>query len=91
MIPQAVIQAWAVDRPWPTLVAVEQDLVLARLIVELAAHPMLSNELVSRGGTCLHQLVLNRPRREPAHQSRDQHSRDIASIAHHQNALRRQE
>lgn len=63
MIPRAVIQAWAVERPWPTLVAVEQDLLLARLIVEFAHHPLLGKELVFRGGTCLHQLVLDRPRR----------------------------
>lgn len=63
MIPQAIIQAWAVDRPWPTLVAVEQDLVLARLIVEITRNPLLGQELVFRGGTCLHQLVLDRPRR----------------------------
>jgi hypothetical protein len=58
-----VIRAWAVNRPWPTLVAVEQDLVLARLIVEFAQHSLLGQELVFRGGTCLHQLVLDRPRR----------------------------
>lgn len=63
MIPQAVIQSWAAERPWPTLSAVEQDLILARLIVELARHPLLGDELVFRGGTCLHQLVLDRPRR----------------------------
>lgn len=63
MIPQAVIREWAVDRPWPTLIAVEQDLVLSRLIVEFAEHPVLGEELVFRGGTCLHQLVLDRPRR----------------------------
>ena len=33
MIPQATIQAWSTSRPWPTLAAVEQDLLLARLIV----------------------------------------------------------
>lgn len=63
MIPRAAIQAWASGRPWPTLVAVEQDLVLARLIVEIAEHPLLGEELVFRGGTCLHQLVMDRPRR----------------------------
>lgn len=63
MIPRSVIQAWAVEKPWPTLHAVEQDLVLARLIVEIAQHPLLADELVFRGGTCLHQLVLDRPRR----------------------------
>lgn len=63
MIPRAAIQAWSTTRPWPTLVAVEQDLVLARLIVEIAQHPLLGEELVFRGGTCLHQVVLDRPRR----------------------------
>ena len=63
MIPQAAIQAWSTSRPWPTLVAVEQDLVLARLIVAFAEHPVLGEELVFRGGTCLHQLVLDHPHR----------------------------
>lgn len=63
MIPRADIQAWAADGPWPTLVAVEQDLVLARLIVAFAEHPLLGEEPVFRGGTCLHQLVMDRPRR----------------------------
>lgn len=63
MIPRAIIQAWAIKRPWPTLVQVEQDLVLARLILEIAEHPLLGEELVFRGGTCLHQLVMDRPRR----------------------------
>lgn len=63
MIPRAVIQAWATVKPWPTLIQVEQDLVLARLIIQIAEHPLLGDELVFRGGTCLHQLVLHRPRR----------------------------
>jgi hypothetical protein len=63
VIPRAAIQAWSATRPWPTLVAVEQDLVLAQLIVEIAKHPLLGEELVFRGGTCLHQVVLDRPRR----------------------------
>ncbi len=42
---------------------VEQDLVLARLIVEIANHPLLGDELVFRGGTCLHKLVLPEPLR----------------------------
>lgn len=63
MIPRAVIQAWANEKPWPTVVQVEQDLVLARLIIEIAEHKLLGKELVFRGGTCLHQLVMDRPRR----------------------------
>jgi predicted nucleotidyltransferase component of viral defense system len=41
----------------------EQDLVLSRLIVEIANNELLGNELVFRGGTCLHKLHLERPLR----------------------------
>ncbi|WP_419943677.1 nucleotidyl transferase AbiEii/AbiGii toxin family protein [Candidatus Poriferisodalis sp.] len=34
---------------------------LSRLIVEIARHPLLGQELVFRGGTCLHKLWLDRP------------------------------
>jgi hypothetical protein len=63
MIPLHAIHAWQKRHPWPNLVAVEQDLLLARLMVEIAQHPYLGSELVMRGGTCLHQLVLPQPRR----------------------------
>ncbi|MHB1783349.1 MAG: hypothetical protein ACYCTE_11815 [Acidimicrobiales bacterium] len=36
MIPQANIAEWSSHVRWPTLEQVEQDLVLARLIVEIA-------------------------------------------------------
>ena len=61
MITQADIAHWQQRIPWPTLEQVEQDLVLSRLIVEIANHPLLGNELVFRGGTCLHKLWLDRP------------------------------
>lgn len=61
MITQADIAHWQQRVPWPTLEQVEQDLVLSRLIVEIANHPLLGNELVFRGGTCLHKLWLDRP------------------------------
>jgi predicted nucleotidyltransferase component of viral defense system len=41
----------------------EQDLVLSRLIIEIANNPMLGEELVFRGGTCLHKLHLAKPLR----------------------------
>lgn len=63
MIPSASITAWGIDRPWPTRSAIEQDLLLARIIVEIFEHPLLAEELVFRGGTCLHQLHLASPRR----------------------------
>ena len=37
---------------------VEQDLVLCRLIVEIASDELLGEELIFRGGTCLHKLYL---------------------------------
>lgn len=63
MIPKAAITAWGVTRPWPNPQAIEQDLLLARTIVEIYNHPLLSDELVFRGGTCLHQVVLPTPLR----------------------------
>lgn len=63
MIPDPSITAWALNRPWPNRAAIEQDLLLARLIVAIYDHPRLSQELVFRGGTCLHQLHLPHPLR----------------------------
>ena len=61
MITEADIAHWQRHAPWPTLEQVEQDLVLSRLIVEVASHPLLGGELVFRGGTCLHKVWLDRP------------------------------
>lgn len=63
MIPAAHITSWSHVAPWPTDEQVEQDLVLSRLIVEIANHSVLGSELVFRGGTCLHKLVLPEPLR----------------------------
>ncbi|MDE2281170.1 MAG: nucleotidyl transferase AbiEii/AbiGii toxin family protein [Actinomycetales bacterium] len=63
MIPSAAITAWGVDHPWPSRAAIEQDLLLARLIVAIYSNVALADELVFRGGTCLHQLHLPRPLR----------------------------
>ena len=63
MIPQPAINAWSRDFSWPTLDQVEQDLLLARLIVEIANDDYLGGELVFRGGTCLHKMHLERPLR----------------------------
>lgn len=63
MIPAAYITGWSHVAPWPTDDQVEQDLVLSRLIVEIANHPVLADELVFRGGTCLHKLAFRSPHR----------------------------
>lgn len=63
MIPAANIAAWRRQAPWPEDNQVEQDLVLSRLIVEIAEHELLGPELSFRGGTCLHKLHLPAPLR----------------------------
>ncbi len=61
MIPRAAITEWGRTVPWPTVEQVEQDLVLSRLIVEIANDDYLGDELVFRGGTCLHKLHAPEP------------------------------
>ena len=61
MIAQADVQHWRTKVPWVAADNVEQDLVLSRLIVEIANHSLLGEELVFRGGTCLHKIWLDRP------------------------------
>jgi predicted nucleotidyltransferase component of viral defense system len=58
VIAQAYLNEWATQAPWPQQVQIEQDLVLSRLIVEIAQHNLLGGELTFRGGTCLHKLHL---------------------------------
>ena len=59
MITEADIAHWQRHAPWPTLEQIEQDLVLSRLIIEIANHPSLRDELVFRGGTCLHTVSIS--------------------------------
>ena len=61
MITPADIAHWRTHVPWVDPDQVEQDLVLSRLIIEIADDPVLGPELVFRGGTCFHKLWLDRP------------------------------
>ncbi len=63
MIPEVDVARWSRIAPWPAVEQVEQDLVLSRLMIAFAQHPLLGQELVMRGGTCLHKLWLSRPMR----------------------------
>lgn len=63
MIPAAFVTAWSTRAPWPTPAQVEQDLLLSRVLVEMYQDDFLRDELVFRGGTCLHKLHLPTPRR----------------------------
>lgn len=61
MITAADIAEWRHHVPWVDPDQVEQDLVLSRLMIEIANHPRLRDELVMRGGTCLHKLWFPQP------------------------------
>ncbi|MGI8791834.1 MAG: nucleotidyl transferase AbiEii/AbiGii toxin family protein [Acidimicrobiales bacterium] len=63
MIPRASIAAWGRSVGWATDDQVEQDLLLSRVIVEIANDPYLGEELAFRGGTCLHKLHADAPYR----------------------------
>jgi len=61
VIPRGAITEWQAQVPWPQPYQVEQDLILSRLMVEIAQNELLGGELVLRGGTCLHKLHLPKP------------------------------
>jgi predicted nucleotidyltransferase component of viral defense system len=63
LIPQAFITEWQARAPWPQPVQIEQDLILSRLMIEVATREPLADEFVMRGGTCLHKLHLPKPHR----------------------------
>jgi predicted nucleotidyltransferase component of viral defense system len=63
VIPQPYITEWSAHAPWPAESQIEQDLILSRLIVEIASDELLARELAFRGGTCLHKLHLPEPAR----------------------------
>ena len=58
MIPYDYITEWRDRAPWVQDVQVEQDLIIARAIVEVFGHPDLRNSLAFRGGTALYKLHL---------------------------------
>jgi predicted nucleotidyltransferase component of viral defense system len=59
MIPGAIITEWRAHSPWTSAAHVEQDLIIARALVELYSEPEFSAHLLFRGGTALHKLVLH--------------------------------
>jgi len=61
MIPYDNITAWGVTHPWPSRDQIEQDLLLSRAICDIYSNSFLSDELIFRGGTALHKLILNKP------------------------------
>jgi predicted nucleotidyltransferase component of viral defense system len=58
MIPRRYIEEWKAVAPWPNDAQVEQDLVIARTLVEIFSDDLLKKSLAFRGGTALHKLYL---------------------------------
>ncbi len=58
MIDRPALIAWRSKAPWPDRVQVAQDLLLSRLMIEIARDEVLGGELAMRGGTCMHKLHL---------------------------------
>ncbi len=63
MIPKADIVAWRQFAPWVTDAQVEQDLIISRALVAIFQSPFLAERLAFRGGTALHKLYFDIPRR----------------------------
>ncbi len=63
MIPKGFIDAWRSQAPWRSDAKVEQDLIIARSLLALFSDSDLSRLLVFRGGTALHKLYFQPPRR----------------------------
>ena len=63
MIPQAYIQAWRNQAPWPNPAQVEQDLIICRALCDLFNAPALVGKFAFRGGTAIHNLLFKQPLR----------------------------
>jgi len=63
MIPQAYLQAWSVQTPWPDPRQVEQDLIICRALCDLFNAPGLRTKVAFRGGTAINKLLFRRPLR----------------------------
>ena len=58
MISKRYIEEWKTQAPWPIDAQVEQDLIIARALVEMFSDDLLKSSLAFRGGTALHKLYL---------------------------------
>jgi predicted nucleotidyltransferase component of viral defense system len=63
MIPTQNIVAWSKVAPWAEPRQVEQDLIIARALVQLFTDPLLRDELRIRGGTAPNKLHFPKPLR----------------------------
>ncbi len=61
MIPESAITAWSAVAPWTNNEQIEQDLVIARALIEIYRNSFLSETLAFRGGTAIHKLFFDSP------------------------------
>jgi hypothetical protein len=57
VIDRPALIAWRSKAPWPDRVQIEQDLLLSRLMIEIARDEVLGPELAMRGGTLRDNLT----------------------------------
>jgi predicted nucleotidyltransferase component of viral defense system len=63
LIPNAYIQAWSNQAPWPDARQVEQDLIISRALCDLFNAPTLQGKIAFRGGTAINKLLFKQPLR----------------------------
>jgi predicted nucleotidyltransferase component of viral defense system len=63
LIPNAYIQAWSIQAPWPDARQVEQDLIISRALCDLFNAPALQGKIAFRGGTAINKLLFKHPLR----------------------------
>jgi predicted nucleotidyltransferase component of viral defense system len=63
LIPNAHIQAWSIQAPWPDARQVEQDLIISRALCDLFNAPALQGKIAFRGGTAINKLLFKQPLR----------------------------
>lgn len=60
MIPRRYIEEWKAVAPWPNDAQVEQDLVIARALVEIFSDDLLKNHLLSEVALLCINCICNR-------------------------------
>ncbi len=63
MIPQAYLQAWSANAPWPDFRQIEQDLIICRALCDLFNALALHGKIAFRGGTAINKLRFAQPLR----------------------------
>lgn len=63
MIPNAYLQDWSAQAPWPDPRQIEQDLIICRALCDLFSAPELADSIAFRGGTAINKLLFAAPLR----------------------------